>query len=115
MTPEKETELFVTLAGISKMLEGVVITQENHSRQIEDVRNQVAGVRDRVADVQGQVVDVRSQVVNVQEQVAELRLHHGEALAEIRGQLSIMLQWLQSMDQRFGSLMVPMMQPKKAS
>lgn len=101
MTPEKETELFATLASISNMLVRVITTQESHSRQIEDTRTQVADVQRQVADAQRQII--------------ELHVQHGAALAEMKGQQTIMLQWLQSMDQRFGALMVPMIPPKKAS
>ena len=34
-------------------------------------------------------------------------------LRELKGQMSIMLTWLQSMDQRFSALMVPMSPPCK--
>ncbi len=37
MTPEKEAELFATLAGLGKMLERVVMTQEIQGRTLERV------------------------------------------------------------------------------
>lgn len=34
-------------------------------------------------------------------------------IRELKGQQSIMLAWLQSMDQRFGAIMAPVAPPKK--
>jgi flagellar capping protein FliD len=68
------------------------------------------------------LADLRS---HFDSKIDALRSEHGRQLEEIRaeqkrladtqarteGQLSVMLQWLQSMDQRFGALMAPINPP----
>lgn len=38
---------------------------------------------------------------------------HADRLSRLEGKSDVTLQWLQSMDQRFGSLMAPVVPPKR--
>lgn len=46
------------------------------------------------------------------DQVLEVQRRQGERLASIEGQLSVLMSWVQSIDQRFVSLMTPVSPPR---
>ena len=55
MTPEKETELFATLAGMGKLLDRVIFTQEAHGKMLEHIQSAQEDLAQRVSRVEGRI------------------------------------------------------------
>ena len=58
-------------------------------------------------------MDRESEILTKLDQLIDM--HHATQgdIRELKGQMSIMLTWLQSMDQRFSALMAPVNPPRK--
>ncbi|MEI8393928.1 MAG: hypothetical protein WCF85_04275 [Rhodospirillaceae bacterium] len=134
MTPETETEIKASLAGIHKLLEKVIVTQAVHTEQLaahsvklDSHTAQLAEVRATQAVHSEQFVEVRGEIklinAKLDTHAARLDEHsaqfkhiisllesHSTQIAELKGQQSILLAWLQATDQRFTAIMAPYQQ-----
>lgn len=88
MTPEREAELFQKLDFIV----GKVVSLDNRMAAVED---RLSVVERRLDLIEGRLGTIDGDI------------------RELKGQQSIMLAWLQSMDQRFGAIMAPVAPPKE--
>ena len=64
-------------------------------------------------DREPEILGKLDQVLSALERQSERQTVMEGDIREVKGQLSIMLMWLQSMDQRFTALMAPINPPRK--
>lgn len=100
-------------AILAKLDQLLVIQQRQEARlagidnRLDGIDNRLAGIDNRLQTVERDVRDVKERVGTVDARLAALEASHFRT----EGQLSVMLQWLQSMDQRFSALMAPVVPP----
>lgn len=123
MTPEKETELFA-------MLDTLLAMGKAQGEQL-GVQGERLNAQGDQLKAQGDQLRTQGDQIKAQgEQLNELRLGQNRldarlnglandiqgvqvGFGRLEGQLSIIVQWMNSMDQRFTALMSPYMPPRK--
>ena len=55
MTPQKEAELFATLASMSKLLEKVIATQDEHARKLDKIQETQEDHTKQIARLDGKI------------------------------------------------------------
>jgi chromosome segregation ATPase len=109
MTPEREAELFQKLDFIVAK----VVSLDNRMAAVE---GRLTAVEDRLTAVEDRLTAVEDRLSAVERRLDLIEGRLGTIdgdIRELKGQQTIMLAWLQSMDQRFGAIMAPVAPPKK--
>ena len=109
MTPEKETELFAMLELLLTMgkTQGEQIKSLNDQLKIQG--DQLKAQGERIHDLQLGQARQEAQLEGLGKQMVQLQVGQGR----LEGELGIIVQWMNSMDQRFTALMSPYMPPRK--
>lgn len=94
-------------AAILAKLDQLLVIQQRQEARLDGIDNRLDGIDARLQTVERDVRDVKERVGAVDARLATLEASHFRT----EGQLSVMLQWLQSMDQRFSALMAPVVPP----
>lgn len=88
------------LDGMDKRLDGMDKRLDGIDRRLDGIDKRIDGIDVRLQTVERDVRDTKDRLTAVE--ASQLRTE---------GQLSVMLHWLQSMDQRFSALMAPVVPP----
>lgn len=88
------------LDGIDRRLDGIDGRLDGIDRRLDGIDKRIDGIDVRLQTVERDLRDTKDRMAMVE--ASQLRSE---------GQLSVMLQWLQSMDLRFSALMAPVVPP----
>jgi len=86
--------------GIDKRFDGIDRRLDGIDKRLDGLDTRIDGIDVRLQTVERDVRDTKDRITAVE--ASQLRTE---------GQLSVMLHWLQSMDQRFSALMAPVVPP----